>query len=94
MTLKKVENIVIESFEEIVELGDYETNGKIDKDTVPFSSIEGFDSLVAIELSVSIEGKLKREINLQTFGISCSKKHPEQLSIKEIAKNIYENIKE
>jgi len=93
MTLKDVEDVLIESIEEIVELCGYETESVIDGDTVPFSSIGGFDSLNAVEVSLLVGDKFEKEVNLQTFGVSCSKKHPEKLSIKEIANNIFENIK-
>lgn len=93
MTLKEVENVLVESIDEIVGLCGYETEGDITIDTVPFS-IGEFGSLNAVEVALMVGDKFEKDVKLQHFGVSCSKKHPEKLSIKEIANNIFESIKD
>lgn len=92
MTKAQVESMLIEEITEILKLNDcYET--PLTPGIRPLSDLGGFDSLNAFEVTISMSQKIGVDIDVNSFGIDCSKQNPNLLTIEEMACSILKTIK-
>lgn len=91
MDIKEIKNILMKSISEIRELNGFKDE-IINNKTKPLTDLDGFDSLNAFEATIKICEKTGFNVDVQIFGISCDNKYPSQISIENIANNIYNKI--
>ncbi len=93
MDIKEIKNILMKSISEIRELNGFKDE-LINNKTKPLTDLNGFDSLNAFEVTTNICEKTGFNVDVQIFGISCDNKDSSQISIEDIANNIYNKINE
>ena len=86
MSLDEIQNIVLEVLREVQTLSGRSWTG-LDPTAAPIGSLDGFDSLCAVEATVMVEEKLGcRDLEVESIFVSDDGKRA--LTVKEIAQRL------